>query len=561
MLFFKRIQAFIRQPSYFLASLPFIVLPVVGAIGLLLFSSFMLSLALPLFATILIIAASFIIPVICVALFANFWIGRNVVGLIKKELENSTGKINYKYLKLLLTILKQPELSLEINGIARPLLHFFCEKEDINQECISVLLGQGAAPNVKDNYNEKTALHYACENKNSMLEIIELLLKKMDKKDLNIKSKVGDTALHYACENKKPNINIIKLLLEKGADLTISDEFGDQKGNPPWYYVKSNQEIMGFLIKKYKEEKNQDKQTMLHIACIEGDNKLIKELVEKGADCTVKTKNGNTPLHLACANEKIDYASIQLLINNTSNIDITGSNGFTSLHAACQNENSEKSVMQLLILKGGNVNIKDKNNNLCLQVACMNKNINKEAIEYLLKETTDINSKNKLGKTALHYICSNPSGNADILKLFFSENKSCDPNIKDNQGTTALMLAVKNENSQEIIKILLENGADPNIKDNKGNTALHRICQNIVFSGDSSPYIKSIKLLIENGADQNSKDDHGRSFLDYVKENKKLNDHSEFFVNAIPTINFYQKVRGLEETGKKEQKTSLCRLL
>ena len=99
----------------------------------------------------------------------------------------------------------------------------------------------------------------------------------------------------------------------------------------------------------------------------------------------------------------------------------------------------------------------------------------------------------------------------DLKKIKSMLNKEI--NIKtliksvDKENNTALILASK-FGYNEIVKILIENGADVNFRNNDNSTALIEA---------SSFYYEVVKLLIENGADINAKDNEGKTALDYIK--------------------------------------------
>ena len=77
-----------------------------------------------------------------------------------------------------------------------------------------------------------------------------------------------------------------------------------------------------------------------------------------------------------------------------------------------------------------------------------------------------------------------------------------DINVGDKDGNTALMLAIRNENT-EIATFLIENGADVNAKTDSGETVLMVAARNY----------EDAKFFIENGADINSNDTHGKTAL------------------------------------------------
>ena len=89
------------------------------------------------------------------------------------------------------------------------------------------------------------------------------------------------------------------------------------------------------------------------------------------------------------------------------------------------------------------------------------------------------------------------------LANFLLEN-GADINVRDKDGNTALMLAIRSENT-EIATFLIENGADVNEKTDSGDTVLMVAARNGNY--------EDAKFFIENGADINSNDTHGKTAL------------------------------------------------
>jgi uncharacterized protein len=75
-----------------------------------------------------------------------------------------------------------------------------------------------------------------------------------------------------------------------------------------------------------------------------------------------------------------------------------------------------------------------------------------------------------------------------------------DPNSKDRDGRTPLMLAVTSDNL-ELVQFLIENGADVNSKDNNGFTPLHFAAQDF--------RVQAAESLLRNGAKVNACDNYG----------------------------------------------------
>ena len=150
-------------------------------------------------------------------------------------------------------------------------------------------------------------------------------------------------------------------------------------------------------------------------------------------------------------------------------------------------------------------------------------------LDYSENKSIDLNVRNDEGLTALWLACYN--GHEQIVKLLLEHpnSQTIDFNARDNEGLTALMLAccygyreiglfhrsltrhsqgLFSKNSyEEIAKLLLEHSnsknIDLNVRDNKGETALIKACR--------YGYQKIVKLLLDysdgKNIDLNDRDD------------------------------------------------------
>lgn len=96
-------------------------------------------------------------------------------------------------------------------------------------------------------------------------------------------------------------------------------------------------------------------------------------------------------------------------------------------------------------------------------------------------------------------------------------DKGADPNIKDRDGTTALMRAIYlyvhiSEITDNILPILLSPKTNINEQDNEGNTALAYAARNVNYS-DEGLGVKIFKLLLKYGADPHIKNNQGESVV------------------------------------------------
>jgi ankyrin repeat protein len=97
-------------------------------------------------------------------------------------------------------------------------------------------------------------------------------------------------------------------------------------------------------------------------------------------------------------------------------------------------------------------------------------NSHKDIVEFLLSKGAILDVRDKVGQTALMAAVSAEKPDIEIIQLLLKFGTN--PNIqRKKDGSTALMLATKSERN-DIVKILLANGANPQIQDRSGQTAL-----------------------------------------------------------------------------------------
>ena len=216
-------------------------------------------------------------------------------------------------------------------------LHHACDKG--RAHLVDRLLAFHADPNAQDNAR-CTPLHYACRSENT--DIIKELIHTY-KANLNIPCDSSGTVVHYACKERK--LELLQMLLSCNPDLSVvhrnsrttlhlACESGfvegigellardscctaeDASGFTPMYYAcqYSHVQCVEYLIEKSQQgvslltpavlaaRNTLSDKGILHCACEVGNAKVVKWLIEAGADLSVKDKENITPLHLACVN-------------------------------------------------------------------------------------------------------------------------------------------------------------------------------------------------------------------------------------------------------------------
>ena len=291
-------------------------------------------------------------------------------------------------------------------------------------------------------------IHYLINSVvNNDFEKVKKLLQYQNKYfNINSKNNYGKTALFYV--NKYDMAN---LLLYKGANVNILDN-------------NNNTAIINIIGFKINNDNNKEKV------------KIIKLLIDNGANIHIKNKEGNDAyLHACCY---LNYDIIKLLLNRGANINsknlITGNTSLMNMF--------NKDIIKLLLNYGININIKNNEGNTVLMLFCKYNLI--DLIKLLLKYNVDVNNQNNLGETALMISCGqyNYDTNIEIIKLLLSY--SANPNIKNNNGENCMMLMYKEKYSfylsdQNNLNLLLDHGVNIEHQNNIGENVLMLACNKL----------------------------------------------------------------------------------
>jgi ankyrin repeat protein len=336
-----------------------------------------------------------------------------------------------------------------------------------------LLIENGANINAQ-NYLGNTALHDFLLNEYSRTRypaLFLLLLK--DGINLNLTNREGKTALMIAEEKgDKRIINILRRTLfnpnhykpqllinaikNDNYELTKELVFSDPSLINYWYYGNGNA-----ITKK------------LHLAALDGN------ILDNSEDI-YNIKEINYP------DGSINY-EIETLFNDI----------YLPIHIAAKD--GRKDIIKLLIENGANINAESyyRNKTALSEAICYGK---KEIVETLLTNGADVNVKGKNGNMAIHslpysIIVASIDDITSILKLLLSYGANI--NSQDNFGRTVLHTHIP-ICSEQVIKLLLENGADPNICDNKNENAAH-----LLEFRENEEKVNIAKLLFKHGCDTN----------------------------------------------------------
>ena len=284
-------------------------------------------------------------------------------------------------------------------------------------------------------------------------------------------------------------------------------------------------EATDFLVSQDPNYREANSHTLLTAACINGSLSTVKVLLEAKADPNLPDSRGYTPLMLAssCGLETI----VALLLHWGADPNIQTSSGTTALLSAGYNDN-HMSLFNSLLIAGASVDAQDNAGWSSLMFACSRGCA--EIVRLLLQCNANVNLCTFGGKTALMFgcmLCTSirlkvleedvPSSSVPIERSLNMPaklaDKNCvdtclrlldsyaDPNSKDINGRTALMIAAGWQHA-ELVQHLLVYGADPNIADTFGWNSLMYSC---AFKDTAVPDHSIPVLLLSAGADPNFK--------------------------------------------------------
>jgi uncharacterized protein len=241
-----------------------------------------------------------------------------------------------------------------------------------SKDTADALLTAGANVNVRSKSGD-TALIYAARSRYRWgWEIVEPLL--AAGADANARNFAGETALGFACKDKREDM--VSLLIASGARASAADVIQALRNN--------NCEMALLLIENADgiEGSQADEDTPLHRAAFCGDDRVVKELIRKGAKVNAEIvtttaqgyDRGTTPLHVAAAEGHRDVVAV--LVENGADVNAglgygshweMSTTGATPLHLAAAHDHA--AVVGLLVENGAKVETTDTNGHTALHYA------------------------------------------------------------------------------------------------------------------------------------------------------------------------------------------------
>jgi len=293
---------------------------------------------------------------------------------------------------------------------------------------LDLLLASGARVQAKDSFNG-TGLIRAAER--GFPTIVGRLL------DAGIQvdhvNELGWTALHEAIilgRGTEPHVRVVRQLISAGADVELPSQ--RDRVRPVEHAQRRGFAEIETLLRKAARDVTPN--SRLVRAAGDGSVAAVESALADGADLEARDGRGRTALPLAVTDDHVDIA-------------------------------------RLLVSRGADVNAVDDQRDTPFLVTGVTGSV--EMLDALLPGRPDTALTNRYGGVSV--IPAAERGHAPYVRAVL-ENTDIDVNHVNDLGWTALLEAVilgdGGRRHQEVVRILLANGADPAVADREGVTAL-----------------------------------------------------------------------------------------
>lgn len=262
-----------------------------------------------------------------------------------------------------------------------------------NVDCITILLDNGAPLEAKDKDNFTPLLLAACYGH---AKSVELLISRGA--DMSVEDKNDRTAIYLAAEENQ--LDVLEVLLRHNKENYMINH-RDECSNSPLHKAASlgHLRIVRCLIDHGADLfcKNDMEQTPIHMAAVKGCTSVVREIVNREKN-TVSDgdEDSNTALHLAATGGHIKL--VEALLNLGAEPEVRNSALRTPL--ACAARHGHLKTVKILAESDAVIDAPDKLNMTPLLLAAHNGHAN--VVEYLIEEMkADVTFRNNEGFNCL----------------------------------------------------------------------------------------------------------------------------------------------------------------
>jgi ankyrin repeat protein len=335
-----------------------------------------------------------------------------------------------------------------------------------NESEVGRLLDLISLPEVQRRH-QHTALEVAAQH--GQVGVVKLLIEMMTQTS-GVAGLHEVVALHLAAKHGQEAV--VDILCDSGADLD-STALGDRT---PLIWASSQghvnvvQRLLYYMGGEGIDEKGEcyKRLTALHYAAAIGHEEVVKLLLQRGADATIVSAWGATPLSSACEGGHLGVVQLLFDHQGVQALGMTASTGATPLHYAARG--GREDVVKFLLGKGADANSQREDGWTPFTEALSEGHIGvaRMLLEHMGGE--DLDARDTYGQTALFHAAG--GGHEDMVAFLLS--KGAKANIQDEHGATPFIETAYNSGHVGVARLLLEHMAegDVNARDNCGRTAL-----------------------------------------------------------------------------------------
>ena len=361
-----------------------------------------------------------------------------------------------------------------------------CSAQNGSYELINFFIKNGVDVLLKTK-NRMNCLHIAASNGHF---ILCKTLTDICNFDMNMDDNKGWTELHHSA--RSGNCELIKFFIDTGTDISLKTK---EKRN--YLHTAAAKEdftlIETLIISTYNFDVNvtdNEGWTPLHYSVDGGSYELIKFFIDKGANFSLKTKDGFNCYHIAALNGHLNLCNA-LIYRHKLDVKMATEPGWTALHISVKTGSYE--LMKIFTDEGNDSQLKTKDGANCLHIAAGNghlslcklrtrkhnfymsmsdnermtavhhsaKNGSYELIKFFIDKGTGIRLKTKFGSNSLHIAAL--QGNLNLCKILTTQHEFY-VNVVESNGWTVL---------HKLIKFFIDKGADILLRTKNGLNCLH----------------------------------------------------------------------------------------
>jgi len=178
------------------------------------------------------------------------------------------------------------------------------------------------------------------------------MIEKGAKGIINSFNENGDTPIN-CCVRSDKYIEMVEMLISHGANVNATNV---ETGSSPLHIAvsggKGSEQVLDLLLnsKANTDVVDNSKCSPLHDATMFGNDKIVKKLIDNGADVNAFISVGDNTLcslHLSVIYKR--EAVLETLLKNGANINLADKNGMTALHMVAKEDGLSGDIGKILL--------------------------------------------------------------------------------------------------------------------------------------------------------------------------------------------------------------------